>query len=211
MSIQRHPVDSLDKKLNFWEEFPDYKIHPVLGDIWKLNRKTVKQKKDTSNLMWVLSLCYDRKSSFFNQPELDKWEVTSLEYLDDQNFMRNLVEGEPQDRITLPTGLTGRLIISSFEDSIDTPLGINLRRLEAKLVERTDFIMKEPYTLDGFETSSNGRQILKKGSADQLDKMFTNTEKISSLIQTAMATLKSSGDSNKGGGNASLSDGSTNF
>jgi len=210
--IQRHPVLSFDRKLNFWEEFPDYKVHPKFGDFWQVN-KDVDRLKESSLFMWALALCYDRSSSFFAQPEQDKWEVVSEDLFDDINFLTNIALGNDQDKVVFKLGITFRDLISSFQESIDTPLGISLRLLETKLLERTTFIVSTSYTLDSYVTSKAGKTTLQKGTADQLDRMFANTEKINTLIQKAMDALKASeGSGNmKGGQKESLSDGSTKF
>ena len=212
MAIQRHPVDSFSKKLNFWEEFPDYKLHKVFGPLWKNNRNADKLK-ESSLFMWALALCYDRKSSFFAQPEQDKWEVVSEDLFGDIKLMHKLALGESQTQLVFPLGLELYDYIAEFEKSIDTPLGISLRLLEKKLSERTKFIMETDYSMDYYETTEAGRQITKKGTADQLDRMFRDTGKINELIQKALDDLRSSesGGTAKGGGVESLSDGDKSF
>lgn len=209
MAVQNHPVDSYSEKLNFWEEFPSYKVHRLFGDFWRLNKEN-KTLKESSSLMWALSLCYDRKSSMFNQPELDKWEAVSENVFGPDDFLKNLAEDpkSAEPKLVLPPNTSFHVLIDAFEQTIDTPLGLSLRALEAKLVERTAFITKTPYTLDDFETNKAGKAVLKKGTADQLDKMFTNTGKINELVQKAMDELKSSEgvETAKGGGRNSLSD-----
>ena len=162
--------------------------------------------------MWVLSLCYDRKSAMFSQPEIDKWNVACEDLFGDEHFFFKLTEDPSQQKIiTFTVGMSLRLAITEFEKSIDTPLGISLRVLESKLLERTEFINLTKYTLDDYE-DKGGRQVMKKGTASQLDKMFADTEKINSLIQTAMSALESSTtSSNKGGGQGSLGDTDSEF
>jgi len=209
--MQRHPVDSFQKKLNFWEEFQDYKLHPIFGEIWKLNKKTKLEK--SSLFMWALTLCYDRKSSFFPQPEIEKWEVVCEDLLDDSKVFINLATSEDEDKyIVLPINTPFSYIVQKFEETIDTPLGISLRLLEKKLAERTEFIRDTKYTVDRYK-EVKGKNILIKGTADQLDRMFANTKKITDLIQEAINALQSSTgvSKNKGGGEASLSDGDSNF
>jgi hypothetical protein len=210
MAIQAHPVESYDLKLNFWEEFPTYKVHKIFGEFWKQNKGNLEW---SSNFMWVLSLCYDRKSSIFAQPEVDKWEVSCEDVFDDaQLFMKLHEDPMSQATIIMGPGTTLRQLIAAFENSIDTPLGLSLRLLEAKLLERTAFIHETKYSMDYYETT-NGRQITKKGTADQLDKMFAATDKINALIQKAMDELRSSEGLGtvKGGEAVSLSDGDKNY
>jgi hypothetical protein len=208
MSIQRHPVDSFSPKLNFWEEFPDYKVHKQFGDFWRANKKADQLQK-SSLFMWALSLCYDRKSVFYSQPELDKWEVVSEDLFDNKDYILNLIE-EPEECSDLIFQLGGmpRDLIEAFETTIDTPLGISLRRMEKKLEERTRFMAETKYSMDYYQEREDGRKVIMKGTVDQLDKMFTNTDKIESLITKALDALRAAEGAGtaKGGAAESLSD-----
>jgi hypothetical protein len=212
--IQRHPVDSFDEKVNFWEEFPDYKIHPVFGKFWKLNKNAgPRYLQMSSNFMWLLTLCYDRKSSFFAQPVLDKWEVCSDNLFDQSTLMVDLVEdiGSKPGMLKF-ADLELIEYITEFEKTIDTPIGLSLRVLEKKLAERAQFIADADYSWDHYEQVGN-KNILRKGTADQLDRMFERTEKINGLIIKAMDSLKTVEGAGKlkGGGVESLSDGQKDF
>lgn len=211
MSIQRHPVDSFSPTLNFWEEFPDFKIHRKFGDFWRANKKAG-QLELSSKFMWALSLCYDRKSVFFAQPEIDKWEVVSEDLFGDKNFMSKLAEDPDSSDLIFLMGGTLFNLIDSFEECIDTPLGVSLRAAEKKLQERDEFIKSTKYSTDYYE-EVKGRTILRKGTADQLDKMVVNTDKIVSRIKTLMDELRNAEAEGvgKGGGETSLSDGDKNF
>ena len=226
MAIQRHPVDSFNKKLNFWEEFRDYQLHPIFTRIYKANRKD--RLEASSLFMWALSLCYDRKSTFYNQPEQDKWEVVSEDLFGHPEALLNFAlyddpkEDDPfaleetHPIINMPVDLDFRKIIHEFEKTIDTPLGLSLRELERKLVERTNFIMMTPYTIDSTTTGgteANPKQVLVKGTAEQLDKMFANTEKINALITKSMENLRAAAGQGvtKGGQLESLGDKGEDF
>jgi hypothetical protein len=209
--IQAHPVDSFDKKLNFWEEFQSYKVHKFFGQFWTLNRKN--NLKTSSLFMWVLALCYDRKSAIFTQPQQDKWEVSCEDLLGDSQLMMQLAEDLGSSNLIFPEDCKSiHEVIYEFEVSIDSPIGISLRALEKKVVERTQFITDTKYTTDEYVLKGN-KNVLVKGTADQLDKMFTNTDKINGLIQKAMSDLKSSEGTavGKGGQNQSLGDGNDDF
>ena len=212
--IQRHPVDSFDKSLNFWEEFPDYKIHQVFGVFWKLNKVAgPRYLQSSSSFMWLLTLCYDRKSSFFAQPELDKWEVCGDNLFGQSSLMMDLVEDiKSKPGMLKFADLEVVEYIAEFEKTIDTPIGLSLRVLEKKLAERAKFIMDAEYTWDSFK-DVNGKPVMQKGTADQLDRMFERTDKINGLIIRAMDAIKSSVGTGqvKGGGQESLSDGDNNF
>ena len=214
MITQLHPVDSYDPKLNFWEEFPSFKVHRLFGEIWKEN-KSVRKLEASSRFMWALSLCYDKKSSMYTQPELDKWEVVSENLFNDPKFFSDISEDNTarKGKLVLPKMYTLRNIVDQFEKSIDTKLGMSLRLLESKLQERTEFMMSSAYTFDKYHESESGKRTLIKGTADQLDKMFTGTDKIVTLITKAMDDLNAiEGQGHmKGGEQESLSDGDDAF
>jgi len=214
MALQRHPIDSYDQKTNFWEEFADYKINPIFGVFWKLNKNAgPRYLKASSDFMWLLTMCYDRKSGFFPQPDKDKWEVVGDNIFGQSSLMMDLIEDiKSKPGMLRFADLEIVDYIAEFEKTIDTPIGLSLRILEKKLAERTAFISKTEYSMDYYE-DVKGKYILKKGTADQLDRMFSNTEKINTLILTAMANLKAveGQGTAKGGGKTSLSDSDKNF
>ena len=212
MALQRHPVDSFDKNRNFWEEYPDYKVHREFGELWSLNKKN-NTLQQSSSFMWALTLCYDRKSALFAQPEIDKWEVVSDDLFGDSEFLMALHEDIQLCKVMVfPVKASLASYIRDFEATIDTPVGISLRLLEKKLAERTQFINDTSYTMDYYEEKL-GKHTLKKGTADQLDRMFANTEKINSLIQKALEGLQSIEGIGvtKGGQKESLSDSGKGF
>lgn len=215
MALQRHPIDSFDLKLNFWEEFPDMKIFKQLAEFYKANCKNKKSLKLSSDLMWALSLCYDRKSSFYAQPEFDKWEaVGDSVFGGDEGFLLRFSENDKQEfgGLSIPFGLSLRVVIDTFEEAIDTPSGLMLRVLEKKLLERTLFIKDAEYSWDRIETINN-KKVLVKGTAAQIDTLFSNTEKIESLIENTKNRIKAQTGSghSRGGGMDSLSDGDKSF
>jgi hypothetical protein len=212
--IQRHPVDSFDKKVNFWEEFADYKVNAIFGLFWKLNKNAgPRYLEASSNFMWLLALCYDRKSSFFPQPQMDKWQVCGDNLFGQADLMMDLVESMTSKPGMLKfADLELMEYITEFEKTIDTPIGSSLRVLEKKLAERAQFIADATYTWDEYELVGQ-KNVLRKGTADQLDRMFERTDKINGLIIKAMDALKTVEGSGqvKGGGMESLSDGDKSF
>lgn len=210
--LQPHPIDEYSEKANFWGVFPSYIAHPTFGAIYHLNKKA-KNLENSSKFMWFLAHCYDRRSALYNQPEEDRWEAAGDTIFMDEAFFTVLLESPQASKIIkLPLNVELSTIIAEFENTMDTPLGLSLRRLEKKLIERTTFITDTEYSVDYYD-QVNGKNILRKGTADQLDKMFAATEKINNVIQTAMDALKASETSGvtKGGQRESLSDGDNNF
>jgi len=211
MSIQRHPVDHYKPGLNFWEEFQDFKIHKMFGDFWRTNKKAGELEL-SSKFMWALSMCYDRKSVFFPQPEDEKWKVVSENIFDNESFLYNIAVDPESSNLVFLLGAGLHQLIASFEEAIDTPLGISLRNAEKKMQERDLFIKNTPYSTDYYE-DVKGRSILKKGTADQLDRMVVNTDKVASRVKKLMDELRNADSEGvaKGGGETSLSDGDKTF
>jgi hypothetical protein len=214
MALQRHPIDSFEKKVNFWEEFSDYKMNRIFGVFWECNKNAgPRYLEASSNFMWLLTVCYDRKSSFFAQPEKDKWEVAGDNIFGQASLMTDLLEDMTSKPGLLKFADLGLVeYIAEFEKTIDTPIGLSLRILEKKLAQRTAFINATDYTMDYYEVTG-AKNVLRKGTADQLDRMFANTEKINSLVIRAMEDLKTVEGHGvaKGGGKESLSDGDKKF
>lgn len=214
MALQRHPIDSFEKKVNFWEEFSDYKMNRIFGVFWERNKNAgLRYLQASSDFMWLLTVCYDRKSSFFPQPEKDKWEVAGDNIFGQPSLMKDLLEDMTSKPGLLKfADLSLVEYIAEFERTIDTPIGLSLRILEKKLAQRTAFINATEYTMDHYEEVGT-KNVLRKGTADQLDRMFANTERINSLVLKAMESLKSVEGQGiaKGGGKESLSDGDEKF
>jgi len=208
-----NPASSYDIKLNFWEEFPTFKLIPEFGAIHRVNKGSRTNLKGSSRFMWALSLLYDRKSVLFNQPLHDKLEAASENIFDDTYFLTNLIEDPKNNLIFIcPEGFDFHLLAERFQRAIDSPLGISLRELETKLQERTRFIMSSEYTLDRVETDEEGNRTVFKSNVEQLDKMLERTTKINDLILNAMNALNNLDEGEtRGGSEESLTDSSKDF
>ena len=190
----------------FWDEFPTFLLIPSFSRFMKLNGKS-----KSSEFMWALTVCYDKESAAYNQPDEEKWGFCSEEIFGESNYIYNEFTSE-DTKLKYDVACTATLLKIEFEKAIDSVMGYNLRILENKFVERTAFLQNTKYSADAYK-EINGKNVLIKGTADQLDKMFANTDKITSLIQNIMKQQKASelGGSAKGGGQESLGDGDSSF
>ena len=163
-------------EISFWEVFPYMKEVGLFRKLYLADRS--KDKNKSSKTMWFLTLVKDIDSEFYSMQKKDQEELLfdtlSLNVIE---FVGNRTELD--------------LLLSAFEDFIDTPLSSDVRALEAKLLERRKFITETSYTLDEYIEGTNGKQMLRKGTASQLDTMVTNSKKIHEEIRNLRAALKS--------------------
>ena len=67
---------------NFWKEFPELTLAPILAEEYK--EDTSKGKQKSSLLLWAIHLCESPNSKFFNHPE--KYEVIAEKVLKEPKF-----------------------------------------------------------------------------------------------------------------------------
>lgn len=211
--VSIHPASSYDPKLNFWEEFPSFKLIPEFLELYKENLRVKKNLQGSSNFMWALAVLFDRKSVLFNQPLGDKLEAASENIFNDTYFLTRLIEDPGKNAyFKCPKNFDFHILADLFQKAIDSPLGISLRQLEAKLQERTKFIMDSEYTLDKVEFDDEGNKVVYKSNVEQLDKMLERTNKINDLILGAMNALNNMEEGEtRGGAEESLSDADKSF
>lgn len=156
-------LDNFKDTNSFWEYNPQYRV--LFRHIYEEDKS--KNKEKSSRLMWALFLCYHPKSDFYNLP--NKEEVIAKKFLEDDKFKWN----SPKILALKETILES--VLTQAEKSLD--------RWNNTLKKRDDFIHSQEFTLDSF--NDEGRLV--KGTADQLDKMLANTNK---LYQEYFSILK---------------------
>lgn len=211
--VSIHPASSYDLNINFWEEFPSFKLLPEFLELYKANMKVKKNLQGSSNFMWALAILFDRKSVLFNQPLSDKLEAASENIFDDSFFLSNIIEDPTKNSyFVCPSNFDFMSLATAFQEAIDSPLGMSLRQLEAKLGERTKFLMTTEYTMDRVEIDDEGNKTIFKSNVEQLDKMFERTAKINALILDAMNALNNMEEGEtRGGAEESLADSDKQF
>lgn len=193
-------------EVSFWETFPMFGEVQPFKKLYKEDRS--KDKNKSSKVMWYCVLTKDLDSEFYSLDEHERKETLS-----------DMVGFDVYDYFKGRDGGMDDMLLE-FELFIDTPLAADVRSLEEKLVERTKFIKKTPYTLDemryavtklnddGDEVEVPCKPYTVKGTAPQLDKMFTETKRIHEEIRQLRDALSSeAAEQGKGGQMSSFIEG----
>ena len=176
------------KEGNFWKTNPGFTYFEVLQEFDK-NDKT-KGKAQSSKVMWAIALLIDpsKDNPYRNMKFHDRKELIATEYLENKNFDWSKYQ----------------VFIDEYEKRATTEIEQQLHRFKIKMEERQAFIDGTRYTLDQY--TDEGKLI--KGTADQLDKMMINTDKITNQYEKLMEIVGKQGDksSAKGGREKSASE-----
>lgn len=174
-------IGSYKEGANFWEYNPQYKI--IMSDVYSSDKS--KNKEKSSLMMWAIFFLIHPRSEFYNLP--DKHTILARDFIKDNSFKWE-----------------------KHKDTIERVEEISLTQAEKSLVnwdmtlrKRDEFIHGQEFTLDNY--NDDGR--LQKGTADQLDKMLANTNKLYQEYFKILKELKNEEDSRgKGNRPKSLSD-----
>ncbi len=167
----------------FWEYNPQFKIVSPFKELFNSDKS--RGKKTSSNIMWAISLCYHPKSDLYGLP--DK-EERVFDMVKDKSFK-----------------------LEDYSDHIELFTSSCLSQAEKSAVawdefmrKRDRFIKTQEYTLDTYDDFGK----LQKGTADQLDKMASNTGKMYTDYAKIKKELNEEDQAvkGKGGKNLSLSD-----
>jgi len=174
-------LDNFKEEHNFWEYNPQYKI--IFKDIYSADRS--KDKDKTSRLMWGTLLLIHPRSEFYNLP--DKDIIIARDFIKDKSFKWPDYQH----------------IVDRMEEAILTQAEKSLVSWDRTLKKRDEFIHDQEFTLDNY--NEEGR--LQKGTADQLDKMLANTNKLYQEYFKILKELKNEEESRSRGNRIkSLSD-----
>lgn len=177
---------------NYWTLHPQIRTIKLFGNLFDNDKS--KGKTESSKLMWAVALYSDPH-------EQNAWK--NINYIDRQtliatDFLKNSKFNWEDENI--------KALLTCYEEHCLTIGEKELMRLEEKLTQRGDFLKETKYTLDEYE-EKDGKIKLKKGTAEQLDKMMVNTTKIYEqldIIKTMMS--KEASGANKGGSKQSASE-----
>lgn len=177
---------------NFWEVYPDFSVAGPTKDLYESDKS--KKKDDSSRLMWTISLIWYRGSKFYNLPEHGedgKIKLVFDDFYGDRDYYdknKNQVETIRAFFVRCTTKVARRALTG----------------VEEKLLERDKFLRETKYDLG----VSNDRGQWVGGTADILDKMMANTEKLWKLYESAkkIADEEDEQGIGKGGAQESLSD-----
>lgn len=149
----RNITEDFDIKNNFWEFNPQMKI--IFKEVYSKDKS--KDKIRSSDLMWGIFLREHPKSDMYNIPEKDI--LIANDIIGDSKFKWD-----------------------DHSDTIQKVIEVCLSQAEKSLIEwdrtlrkRDKFVHAQEFTLDEYDEETNR---LRKGTADQLDKMLANTNKL---------------------------------
>ena len=190
--------NDFDIDVSFWELYPTLKAAGPSGELYKKDK--TKNKSRSSKIMWCIALCFDRSSKYYKLPEegsRDDGKVAMIfgDYLGDEKYR----ESNPDVYSKLRN-----FYLATQESRLER----SLREAEEKMEERSRFLMETKYTM-GVLCEKTGKYI--GGTADLLDKMQSNTDKITTNVEKAIALVvkeqsTAKDGKQKGGAEASLSD-----
>lgn len=185
-------------EVSFWEVFPYMKETGLFKTLYKADRS--KDKNKSSKVMWYLALLKDIDSEFYTLEKDDQYGIITDTV--DLDVLKYLGSKEELD-----------LYEKYFEEFIDTAITADIRSMEAKLVERKQFIKDTPYSLDemvypDIEAGETFKPYKKQGTAAQLDKMIVDTKNIHEEIRKLREAARSEQtEKGKGGRESSFLEG----
>jgi len=165
------PLINFDIDVNFWDNNTQLKLVKAFNEIWEEDK--TKKKKNSSQIMWAIALCYDPESKYIKWTEEDR---------------RKLVEDD---------FIHGKIDWRKYENAIKTYIGLyttqaerSLMVWEKKLKERDDYLTSKKYS----------EVDLKDAKA--LDDLLANTPKLYSQYNMILEQLDEEQAKAKTKGNA---------
>lgn len=151
----RNLSENYAPKVNFWETYPAFKDVNPFRDLHAKDKSP--GKRISSMKMWFLSLIYCPESDFYNLPGKEEKSKESIE----KNFRMKLDISELEE------------LREDFYAMTLSQADKSLLEWENRMKERDEFLRKQEWSFDTY--SDEGKLI--KGTADQLDKMHSQTAK----------------------------------
>lgn len=138
--------------INFWTANPQYIT--IFKKFYTEDKS--KNKEKSSTIMWAIFFYIHPRSDFYNLP--DKDVILARDFIKDKSF-------KWEDYTA---------IMDKAEESTLSQAEKSLVSWDKTLKKRDEFIHAQEFTLDNY----NDEGKLQKGTADQLDKMLANTNKL---------------------------------
>ena len=177
---------------NFWEHYPNFKMANPFKKLYtsdKSKNKTISSKK-----MWCIALIYDRSSMYYNLPEHTSDREGKVDIIIGDNDLTPWYKQMGDEFFAL------RDMYIKLTETVSMR---SLRELEEKLDERSKFLKETKYDLG----IPNERGQMVGGTADILEKMFSNTQKVFETVEKTRALVnQEKSSSTKGDVTESLSD-----
>jgi hypothetical protein len=177
--------------LNYWDLHPINKTIKEFRDFYLADKS--KDKKDSSKIMWAIAMLNDihEDNPWRNVRLEEKLIIIKDDFINDNKFSWE------DPKIVLLNDTYFKFCLSLMEQELYT--------YEEKLQQRSKFIKDTDYSLDYYEEDAKGKLSLKRGTADQLDKMVLNSSKLFEQILGIKDTIARQNSESKLRGGASES------
>lgn len=160
----RDVVQNYSPKNNFWEFNPQFMEVPLFKKLYKADRSN--GKKQSSDLMWAITLIYHPKSDLYYLP--NKEEKVSESILDLKPKSLDAFWADKKD------------LVDEFIAMATTQAERSLADWCEYMKKRDIYLKNTRYYFDEYKTDSDGNNVLSKtgseitikGTAEQLDKAW---------------------------------------
>lgn len=149
--INKDLLDHFDINANFWEVEPQFKAANPFKDLYESDKS--KKKKQSSDLMWFIALCYDMGSRWRKLDAEDKHAIVGEDFCGDVNFYQNR-------KAEIDLG------IHMYCKMQDTEAQKSLREWEEGMLDRRIFLKETPYSNDTYKMLEDMRKNTKALYAD---------------------------------------------
>lgn len=187
----RNVTENFDIDTIFWDYNPQFKIVSPFKSLYNSDKS--RGKKNSSNIMWAIALCYHPKSDLYN---LDDKEVRVFEMIKDKSFkLKDYTEH-----------------IEEFKNAALSQSEKSLVAWDDRLRSRDSFLEGQEYTFgyDEIFYDNDGESTTRsfKSNVKDLDDMLARTAKLYQEYFKIKKELNEEDQTSKGRGgkNLSLSD-----
>ena len=148
-------AQTYNPKVKFWDEHPQFRDVEPFSTIYNKDRSP--NKRMSSMKLWALALNYDPESDFYNLPGKEEKIIEAMKKNHSLTFSWDDVKGLKDD------------FQAMFLDQVE----LSLLSWERRMKERDEFLDGIKWSLDHY----NDEGKLVKGTADQLDRLHSQTPK----------------------------------
>lgn len=189
-------MENFNTDESFWIVHPVFKTAGPFKELYTKDKS--RNKENSSRLAWAIKLIWNRKSDFYNLPEVGEDNKIDLVFEDFYGDVSYYVKN--RDKV--------EALKDFYLLTTETVAKRTLRGIEDKLLERDRFIRNTPYEqelVDG-EYPMDVNEWAKR--IDTIDKMMERTEKIYNLYEKARRVVEQEEQQvTMGGAQESLTDG----
>ena len=159
----RNIVENYTPDANFWEMNPQFTVINPFRSIWKSDKS--RGKKSTSDIMWVIALCYHPRSDLYSITNKEEFIVSSYLGIKDQSKIEQF-------------WTENKHLVDAFVDAALTQAEKSLIAWENGMKDRDKFLSEQKYSFgyikDGVEYKDNTASLdnMRSKTARMYDEYF---------------------------------------